>query len=1424
MEKDFDIEKIENNQALSMIDEEKIKTEEPLFYEGQEELERIQKDTGLTYKAPKPAVEPRTITIDPDIKQKLQGDFYSAAGNVFEKIYDSVTGNPVAKELFSGPERFVAGIIDGNIKLIKNPISIVASLIDAFEEADKPVDKGLTAQFDQFFKNTILGKVGTEAENIAFESAVGKLTSGFTQIFGGTKAVELGLKKGLDAVGKARDLTNKYFKAVKEGNVVHYNSKIDEGLKLIDKVNKLSPAKKKVLGIIGTSAAAGAGMALFTDADEMGTISNLLRGTSLFGVPLDVFATETKKGLTSQEEAERRIGNQLKLFTETGLITAPMIIIGGKIANIFAKQTKDVAASDEALGRWIEKYLVSPLRARGLTSQELFEETQRVKNVVASGQVTAKDMIIDIDQLINKISKDAGIRRDTPEIKKLVGKLDELLTSGGGDVVKNNKIVFQGFNNKAITDFKKFTKQELNLNLEQSESLIASLFNVRNKFNEFKNTFFQGGNFNIAMKEFNKIMSQRMINQWTSDYRIFNETFKYFPLLSYKPTQEKLDAAKTVLFDYAKRNGVRITPEQVEQDLIYILQNVKKDPVKVTPIFPITNRSVLSDKESPIQLVNIGKYFEGGKFKPGEFFRTEEQVKIFQRLFGQQRDLRNSIINTMYDLSMLTTKDKFYNNILKINNELAKKSRPQIIFNTPDDAVKGLKNVIGSDELPVKINIKSTIDDVAYANPLNGKFTSPVYNEALNLANDIALGAIARNAVYQHLILIPKGATQISKTILGPFTHTRNFTTAGTFTIFNGNAFKDPKKLATFAKEAWSKIQPQLRSRNLPKDQSMYKWLLENGVTSTSATAKDLFGLLDDMSRTTNFYATLYNKFAASMKRLTGGKDILGLETARDVAKKIYIKASDLYVAEDDFWKIFNFFAEVDNYKTAYAKAHKAGRIKNMPDDLFFWNKSAEIIRNTIPNYAYVGKAVQTLRKSPLGNFMAWPSEIIRTGFNTLRLGVQEYKDPIMRAQGAKRLTTFAGGLSLVIPGIGAALQGLYGVTDKTVAAARKFVPDFSKSNTLFFTRDDKGDLYYIDGSGALVYDTLTGPAQSIISQINVDTKFDPKSELLPSITKGMINGLGKLMEPFISESIWFETINNLFIRKGRTSEGKQIFNPQDLDSVKVEKSLKYFIEQVAPFSLKQSERLYKAISNVPGERGEKYNVSHELMGFYGLRPVKLDVIKSMDYLIGKYQGDIANVRQLFTVPITKGGVVNEEEYIKNFYYANKQKYDLMSGQKTLHVAAKELNVKEDKLYDSYDARGGKKLFNQIQDGYFVPFPVSKGIREKQENVREQLLKGDFSIPIPNNLSGRSEAAVDKMRDKMSNLKLNQNFEELINLNDYLPSKSFKQSGSLPIQPQPDQQIISQPQQQTTEGLTSSELALLRPDEKVIKLKRLGLL
>ena len=68
---------------------------------------------------------------------------------------------------------------------------------------------------------------------------------------------------------------------------------------------------------------------------------------------------------------------------------------------------------------------------------------------------------------------------------------------------------------------------------------------------------------------------------------------------------------------------------------------------------------------------------------------------------------------------------------------------------------------------------------------------------------------------------------------------------------------------------------------------------------------------------------------------------------------------------------------------------------------------SAFLLRNTYPTYSKVPPIIQALRKLPLGNFISFPAEILRTGANIISTGLKEAAHPnrAIQQMGIRRLT-----------------------------------------------------------------------------------------------------------------------------------------------------------------------------------------------------------------------------------------------------------------------------------------------------------------------------------------------------------------------------------------------------------------------------------
>ena len=245
--------------------------------------------------------------------------------------------------------------------------------------------------------------------------------------------------------------------------------------------------------------------------------------------------------------------------------------------------------------------------------------------------------------------------------------------------------------------------------------------------------------------------------------------------------------------------------------------------------------------------------------------------------------------------------------------------------------------------------------------------------------------------------------------------------------------------------QAVKSAQPQLlyratgnpRFRNTPQDQGLYKFLLEEGVVNQNVIARDIEGLFGDITRAGKSNETaevFFNKLVNSTTQKF---------------KKLYNVAQDLYTAEDDVFRITNFLAEGYKYKEAYKQALKDGIIKNMPSDLEIMKQAAKIVRETVPNYAYVSDFVKGIRRSPLGSFASFPSEIFRTGGNTTMLAVKEMKDPVLQAVGMKRLTGQALTYAFFPLAAMSAGSALYGLGKEKVIAMREILPTWSEDNTI---------------------------------------------------------------------------------------------------------------------------------------------------------------------------------------------------------------------------------------------------------------------------------------------------------------------------------------------------------------------------------------
>ena len=113
---------------------------------------------------------------------------------------------------------------------------------------------------------------------------------------------------------------------------------------------------------------------------------------------------------------------------------------------------------------------------------------------------------------------------------------------------------------------------------------------------------------------------------------------------------------------------------------------------------------------------------------------------------------------------------------------------------------------------------------------------------------------------------------------------------------------------------------------------------------------------------------------------------------------------------------------------------------------------------------------------------------------------------------------------------------------------------------------------------------------------------------------------MGRLVDPFISESIWVQALQDLYARGGRTDTGSEIWDPRDPEGDKMYKGIAHLVEALAPLSYPQIKRLAQAqLYGEDPDTGKDLEVGGELGGFFGFRNQKMDFEQSLGYKISEY-------------------------------------------------------------------------------------------------------------------------------------------------------------------------------------------------------------
>ena len=1291
------------------------------------------------------------------------------------KTYDPLAGpelNNDANFFLAG----AAGIASGLIKVPEGVFSLAAELLDLGAGTD------VAADVEKFFDQI------NPFEEYAQRKAVGKLTEAFTQIgIPGGVGFKLGQK-----------IADRALKAKKAGNMVDFkNPNLQKAIKKTEDLNSKAGYKRFAAGVAGGAV----GETFVVDVDKIGSFGDL------FGGPTGI---DREEDPTARGDALRKLLNRVRFGTE-GVLFTPFAYGVGKGVKELAKRGKDLAYSDSQFLRLVDK-LGGAFRARGRKPQEIFEAKMKQFGRKMGDAKTAEGIVGKFTQQIDRMFAPTSRIFDKSmqkEKDKFLGQLDEALFKG--NLRSDVDVDLWGKLSETMAK-KKSSKEDI-------QKMYDALKSARGGFVElldFVKRRSSPDQVDVNVNQLEEIMGDRVKQYIGNTYKIFEEK-SILPFANYEPTDEAMQKATKLFQRYARftqRNNKTVSelPEQEARAMVRnVLESVPKTkPKGELPAFKYINLTAGAD--TPDVLKTFSRTVTKGKFARDPEGKASTVIgkgsKVFRELFGEIKDPRYSVFNAMTKLSSVARTTQFFGDLKLVNDDLIKRGSRGFFYTNKSDAIRNLPNqeIVELDEF-----LDPFMKSGKIVNPLKGTFTSKDIAEGIGNSNNVSSffrgerkGATLPEKFitfgYRNMILFPKGISQLAKTVLSIPTHLRNLFSAGAFAGANGTLFENPARIKEAFTESFGALQVGTRGDEANR---VYRELLELGVVNSQVQIGDLKNLLRDvkfgegMLNTDNFLRPMLGKL-----------------------KKVGKTFQDLYVAEDDLFKIYNFAVERKRLATAYGKAGISRTPRQLKEE------AADIVRNTVPNYAYVSDTVRALRVLPFGNFMSFPSEILRTSTNIVERALKEIKDPVtgsvniftstnpLKGIGFKRLAGMATTTVVVPATVTEGAKALYDITEDELKAMKRFLPEWSQNSTIVPIRKENGDLMYVDFSHGNAYDTLARPFVTLLN--SVQRGEENEKSLIDSFVRGSANAFGELSDPFISESIFTEAMNDLWFRGGVTADGKKLYTDQTAAGDKLAVQIRHLAVALAP-SYKQFVRIGLGATDRVGpllgvgKRGEEYRVLPEVAGFFGFRGVDIKPLDAMGFKVTNYQAGIRNARREFTggaFGVLSGGRKTPNDVIERFIASNRARFNVEREMYRDIKAAQLLGVGTSKLRTEFkDRQVATKTFEALNKGKFSPYFPSEDIQERFREISRNIGEvNPFQVANP----------ILRVLDRLfRQLPLTSSFD--INPADFLiqdiPTSTappLPRTGAV-LQPPPQANVIPQT------GLTRTETALLSPEEQIIR-------
>ena len=871
------------------------------------------------------------------------------------------------------------------------------------------------------------------------------------------------------------------------------------------------------------------------------------------------------------------------------------------------------------------------------------------------------------------------------------GKYNQGVTSKVGQKYDLDKVTEYLKGQRKLSDLPeeyRFSAKDIDKNMDELREALAKALPNNQKFADFKKDLLNRGN--KYMRASFDIFERPMFQPLTKDKEA---AVDYVLKKVVRGNKDFKEAAASEFPNLSKEAALREQAKRIVENILYTGRAEKMDPIAA--------------------LRKIGLRFlrdDNYKFLK----RGEELPDVIQKLLGKGDNLRSSVAMTTAEMMSQVYTKRAYDNLSKVlqnSGQLVKTEAQAMKFPGYEQIHKipGL-GVLSSD--------------------IQGLYASKELANALKSTRG-PLDKLIEASIYRHILQF-KVLTQMGKTVFSPQTQVRNVYSAGFFPFARGHIGGNSSVSDSF------------------------KIVLEDIFPSGRITKEKLFDFIEkEISLGTMDENIISSELGAVLNDIKGGAVNTLDELFEAFTKKPLVRdATRLYAGGDSLWKI---------YGRQYVKSQMTEILPTIPKALEYANYmglkigpinpmtgakrtldnildeiSAHEIRNVYPTYSKVPPAIQSIRKLPLGNFVAFPAEILRTATRIMDFNLKQmaHPNPRIRQMGLKGAISTPLAFGGVGVGATALSQALTGTSPEQWSAyQRSFAADWDRNaNLVAFTGFDKGKAKAFNFSYFSPYDFLQKPLNAVMQKAaEQNISEQDTSEFVLNMMLAPDGPIMEMLSPFLSEQLGLEALLDvqpggilLGGRGGRTAEGVRIYSESDDVGTKLQKSFMHLMNAVEPGLVSTAQKFEKGATDDVTRGGQAVNLKDELIALLsGVRIINIDILKSMEYKTGEFNRlmrAIDDTEKIYSPENynSRGPEVILREYNQmqlEGYKVQQDFYKMIVDAKTIGLSNFDIRkkLKEQNL--------GPKTINNLMNGIFTPVNYSDPRFKKKIVAVEKLAK-----------------------------------------------------------------------------------------------------